>query len=234
METTQPQSSVSLASDKALADRIARGDRIAFESMMRQYNRRLYRVAVSILNDDGEAEEALQESYLTAYQHIAGFQGNAKLSTWLTRIVVNEALQRLRKKRRHRVIVPFAGTDIGEEDTTMSDATKPETPEKATARAELRRLLEREVGKLPVAFRTVFILREAEDMTVEETADCLDLPLATVRTRLFRAKSQLREALAKEIDLATAGAFDFAGVRCERIVSTVRARLSILPSGVDK
>lgn len=229
MENIRVQSAVRPVDDKAQVERIRQGDHAAFEAMMREHNRRLYRVAISILNDAAEAEEALQDAYLIAYRRIGDFEGKAKLSTWLTRIVVNEALQRLRKQRRQRVVLPFATTDIGEEDLTMSEDTKAETPENATARAQVRRLLEREVGKLPIGFRTVFILREVEDLTVEETAECLEIPEATVRTRLFRAKSQLREALSKEIDLAMAGAFEFAGARCDRIVANVLARLDAAP-----
>lgn len=226
MENIKPEQGPSPQSEMDLVSRIGQGDHVAFEAMMRQYNRRLYRVARAILNDDAAAEEVLQDGYLLAYRHIAKFEGKSKLSTWLTRIVINEALQRRRKDRRDHVVVPFAAVDDGEEKMTMAADTKAETPEKATLRAEMRRLLEREISNLPVAFRTVFILREVEDMTVEETAECLDLPEATVRTRLFRAKSQLRESLAREADLATADTFDFDGERCERIVRGVLARVS--------
>ncbi len=216
------------ATDKEWAERISRGDRGAFEALMRQYNRRLYRVARAILDDEAEAEEALQESYLIAYQQMKKFLGHSKLSTWLTRIVINEALQRRRRNRRHRVVVPFAGLESEEDVATTNAAVKPETPEAATMRSQMRRLLEHEVARLPVAFRTVFMLREVEEMTLEEIAECLDLPAATVRTRLFRAKACLREALAREIDTATASAFDFAGERCDRLVAATLARLDAL------
>lgn len=229
METEPTPLTATGLSDNDLTERIRKHDRGAFEAMMRQHNRRLYRVARAILNDDADAEEVLQESYLIAYQHIAGFQGKAKLSTWLTRIVINEALQRMRSRKRHRVVIPFTSVDNGEEVMTTRAETKPETPEKASMRAEMRRLLEREIDGLPVAFRTVFILREVEEMTVEETAECLDLPEATVRSRLFRAKLQLRESLAREMDIATANTFDFDGARCDRVVAGALARVAALP-----
>lgn len=224
METTQAGPMAVPMTDKELAARIAQRDRAAFADLMRQHNRRLYRVARAILNDDAEAEEALQEAYLIAYQKMGTFLGRSKLSTWLTRIVINEALQRRRQSRRHSVVIPFENIDHGAQNMTTT-VEKPETPERETMRAEMRRMLEREIGALPIGFRTVFILRELEDMTVEECAECLELPAATVRTRLFRAKAQLREALAREMDLATEDAFDFAGARCERIVAAVLGRI---------
>ncbi|MFL6621128.1 MAG: RNA polymerase sigma factor [Sulfurifustaceae bacterium] len=224
METTRAETTAVPTTDMDLAARIVQSDRAAFAAMMRQHNRRLYRVARAILDDDAEAEEALQEAYLIAYQKMATFLGQSKLSTWLTRIVINEALQRRRKSQRHGVVIPFENVDHGAQSMTTT-VEKPETPERATMRAEMRRLLEREIASLPIGFRTVFILRELEDMTVEECAECLELPEATVRTRLFRAKAQLREALAREMDLATEDAFDFAGARCDRVVTSVLARI---------
>lgn len=224
---TAPAEPTAPISDAELARRIGRGDAGAFEALMRRHNRRLYRVARAILNDDGDAEDALQEAYLSAYQRIGTFQGKSTLSTWLTRIVVNAALQRLRTSKRHHVVVPLIGAERDEENDIMttSDGTKPETPERAAMRAEMRRLLEREIDNLPVAFRTVLIMREVEEMSVEEAAECLDVPAATVRTRLFRAKAQLREALAREVGLATEGVYGFAGARCDRIVAWVLARI---------
>ncbi len=226
METASAEPTAPIA-DEELARRIGGGDAGAFEALMRRHNRRLYRVARAILNDDGDAEDALQEAYLAAYQRIGTFQGKSTLSTWLTRIVVNAALQRLRTSKRQRVVVPLIGAERDEENDIMttSDGTKPETPERAAMRAEMRRLLEREIDNLPVAFRTVLILREVEEMSVEEAAECLDVPAATVRTRLFRAKAQLREALAREVGLATEGVYGFAGARCDRIVAWVLARI---------
>lgn len=224
------------ADDCELARRVAGGDGRAFELVMRGNNRMLFRVARSILLDEAEAEDALQDAYLAAYRKIGTFEGGAKLSTWLARIVINEAFGRLRKRNRASVIVPFAGRDgdearRGREEDAMADQTT-EQPDTAAMRAEFRRLLERRVDEIPAQYRTLFILRDVEEMTVEETAECLDIPPATVRTRAFRARALLRESLARDIDFATVSAFEFAGERCDRIVATVLDRLEpIAPPG---
>jgi RNA polymerase sigma-70 factor (ECF subfamily) len=212
--------------DVELARRIAQRDQRAFESLMRQHNRMLYRLARSILRNEADAEDAVQEAYLAAYRNITAFRGGAKLSTWLARIVINEAYGRLRKQKRMGLVVPFATHDTGEhrvEESTMAD-TITEPPERAAMRGEFRRLLESKIDALPAQFRTVFILRDVEEMSVAEAAECLDVPPATVRTRAFRARALLREALARDIDLATVDAFEFAGDRCDRIVAQVLAR----------
>ena len=221
--------------DSALARRIAERDERAFEALMRRHNRLLYRLARSILKDDAEAEDAVQEAYLAAYRNIAAFRGGAKLSTWLARIVINEAYARLRKRKRAAaVVVPLesaAQTGEGREWNLEEEAMAGETaerPETAAMRAELRRLLERRIDALPEQFRVVFILRDVEELSVEETAECLDVPPATVRTRAFRARALLRESLSRDVDTATVEAFGFAGERCDRIVENVlqRVRLS--------
>jgi RNA polymerase sigma-70 factor (ECF subfamily) len=209
-----------------LVDRIARGDQSAFETMMRRHNGKLFRVARSILREDAEAEDALQDAYLEAYKHIADFRGGAQLSTWLTRIVINQALMRVRKQKRERVVVPFGEPRShvsGKQD--VADQTI-ESPTHALERAELRRMLERRIDELPAPFRTVLVMRDVEDMSVQETAECLGIPAATVRTRLFRARALLRDALARDLDLATADLFAFDGERCDRIVAATLARIS--------
>jgi len=218
-------------SDTEIARRIGLGDRHAFELLMRRYNQTLYRTARSILRDDAEAEDAVQEAYLLAYRAMGAFRGDAKLSTWLIRIVVNEAIARSRKRSRRAQIIqlssgaPEPEADVPEEN--MSEST-PEQPEHAAMRTQTRRLLETKIDALPEAFRTVFVLRALEELTVEETAASLGIPVATVRTRYFRAKGLLREALAREVDFAFGDAFAFAGGRCDRIVAGVLARLEDL------
>jgi RNA polymerase sigma-70 factor, ECF subfamily len=219
-------------SDLEIAQRIAAGDREPFRLLMRRCNQRMFRTARSILKDDAEAEDAVQESYLLAYQAMGDFRGGAKLSTWLLRIVVNEAIGRARKRSRRAELIPLDGTIDLDSDTAeehMSDAS-PEQPEHTAERAEMRRLLEAKIDQLPGAFRTVFVLRAVEEMTVEEAADCLGITAATVRTRYFRAKGLLRESLAREVDMTLADAFAFAGERCDRIVAGVLARLADLPT----
>ena len=229
---SQPAASLTSLDDLVLADHIARGDHAAFETLMRRHNGRLFRLARAVLRDDAEAEDALQDAYLDAYRHIADFRGTAQIGTWLGRIVVNRALMRLRRRQRDRVVVPLGTLGGPEPDGAEPEATEPgggeETLQSAPGlvlRGELRRLLERRIDDLPMAFRTVFVMRDVEDMSVQETAECLDIPSATVRTRLFRARALLREALARDLDAATAGVFGFAGERCDRIVAGVLARL---------
>ena len=217
--------------DAELARRIAQHDEHAFEALMRRHNRMLYRLARSILKDEADAEDALQEAYFAAYRNMASFRGTSSLSTWLGRIVINEAYARLRKQKRAAVVVSFATAERGGqsiEEGAMDDE-RVERPDTAAMRAELRRLLERKIDELPAQFRTVFMLRDVEELSVEETAECLDVPAATVRTRAFRARALLRASLAEEVHVATVNAFGFAGERCDRIVATVldRLRLSV-------
>jgi RNA polymerase sigma-70 factor (ECF subfamily) len=217
--------------DDALLRRIRAGDRDAFSDLMRRYNRRLYRVARSVLRDDAEAEDALQDAYLQAYRALPGFRGESALGTWLTRIVVNAALMRQRKNGRLADVIEL-GADFGSDDAILprDRLDEPAQPELAALRAQTRRLIETGIDKLPAAFRTVFMLRAVEELTVEETAATLDIPAATVRTRYFRARAMLREALAREIDFAIEDAFGFDGARCDRIVDAVRRRLDAEPS----
>jgi RNA polymerase sigma-70 factor (ECF subfamily) len=213
--------------DAELARRIGQHDHAAFEIMMRRNNGALYRVARAILKNGTEAEDVLQEAYLSAYRHMGEFRGDAKLATWLTRIVVNQALARRRSQLRARVVVPFsnlqADDHVEEELGDTDDAAN--SPEHSTTRAEMRSLLERKIEELPVAFRTVFMLREVDELSGAETAECLSITEATVRSRLFRARGLLRESLSRELDMATTDVFQFGGAHCDRIVANVLARL---------
>jgi len=191
---------------------------------MRRHNRMLFRTARAILRDDAEAEDALQEAYLQAYGALDEFRGEAQLSTWLARIVANEALMRLRKQTRRAAIVPIDASVPADEIAQVEmDMEKPDV---AAQRSELRSLLESQIDALPDAYRAVFMLRAVEELPVEETAAVLGLTPATVRTRLFRARSMLREQLAQKIDVAVEDAFSFAGERCDRIVAKVLSRIA--------
>lgn len=215
------------ATDAALLARTAGNDVAAFETLMRRNNGRLFRVARSILKDDSAAEDTLQEAYLEAFRHSGTFRGDAQVSTWLTRIVINQSLMRLRKQKRDRVVVPFETGGQDDLHTAGEPADEAgESPAASTLRAELRRLLERRIDELPAAFRTVFVMRDVEEMSVQETADLLGIPQATVRTRLFRARALLRQALENDVDSATLDVFGFAGDRCDRIVAGVLSRLT--------
>ena len=221
--------------DAILVERITAGDQGAFEALMRRYNGKLFRVARAIVRDDADAEDVLQDAYIEAYRHIHDFRGASHVGTWLTRIVINQALMRLRKEKRRSVIVPFREPGRGDAErpeAEVADQTS-ESPSGRVLRGEIRRILERRIDELPLSFRTVFIMREVEDMSVEETAECLGIPAATVRTRLFRARALLRESLAREIDLATGDVFAFAGARCDRIVAAVLLRAQDEQPGSD-
>ena len=217
------------APDEALAGRVAKGDAQAFEALMRRHNRAMFRTARAILHDDAEAEDALQEAYLQAYRTIGGFRGDAKFSTWLARVVANEALARLRKQVRRAAIVPLqGGVEIDQVNPTMENSMD-KGPESAARRAEMRKLLEKRIDALPGAYRPVFMLRAVEEYSVEETAAILQIPAATVRSRYHRARSLLREGLASEVDLAYEEVFGFAGERCDRIVASVMQRIAKEP-----
>jgi RNA polymerase sigma-70 factor (ECF subfamily) len=220
-------------SDAELARRIASHDQNAFVLLMRRHNQLLYRTARSILRDDAEAEDALQDAYLQAYRAIDQFRGDAKLATWLTRIVINESIARSRKTaRRAEVMQLHLGAEPADYPTeaTMEPGAS-ESPESGAMRAETRKLLEESIDALPDVFRTVFVLRALEEMSGEEVAACLDIPEATVRSRFFRARSMLRAALAQDVDLAFEQAFSFDGARCDRIVAGVLARLNLSQPG---
>ncbi|HEX6363371.1 MAG TPA: RNA polymerase sigma factor [Albitalea sp.] len=221
-----PLASLPAEDDAALAHRVAAGDRLAFQALMRRYNRRLFRLARATLRDDAEAEDALQEAYLAAHRAIGGFRGEASLATWLSRLVLNECLGRLRRHARRRNVVPIVPLDAEvEREVLMTEAHDAGAPDMAAGRAEMRELLERKLDELPEDFRTVFVLRAVEELTVEETAQVLGIPEATVRSRHFRARGLLREALAREIDLAERDLYEFGGRHCDRLVARVLARL---------
>ena len=212
--------------DAQLAARAGAGDARAFETIMRRNNQLLFRTARSILRNDEEAEDAVQEAYLHAYRALGSFRGEAKLSTWLVRIVANEALGRLR--RRGADVIPLdTVTDTAAPNTeTIMDENHNDRPERAAERAEVRKLVEARIDLLPDAFRPVFMLRAVQEFTVEETAAALGIPEATVRTRFFRARSLMREGLSRDLDLAYEEVFAFDGARCDRIVAGVMARLA--------
>jgi RNA polymerase sigma-70 factor (ECF subfamily) len=215
--------------DGALVERARQRDGAAVRLIMQRHNRRLYRAARSILNDDAEAEDVVQEAYVRAFTHLDGFRGEAQLSTWLTRIVLNEALGRLRRRRLTVGLKDIdAISDQGEARVIyLPSARQDSDPESAAARAEVRRLLERAVDQLPDHFRVVFMLRDIEEMSVEETASHLGLRPETVKTRLHRARRLLREALNKTLASALADVFPCAGARCTRITEAVLKRLGL-------
>lgn len=213
--------------DAELAARAAAGDHRAFEAIMRQHNRLLFRTARSILLNDEEAEDALQEAYLQAFRALGQFRAEAKLSTWLVRIVINQALAKLRRRKAEAVLLDAVVETAEPAAEEWMDPHPANQPETAAVHAEMRRFIEARIDKLPEAFRTVFVLRALEELTVEETAAALGIPEETVRSRFFRARHLLREGLLRDMDLACEDAFSFAGERCDRIVANVLARLVV-------
>jgi RNA polymerase sigma-70 factor, ECF subfamily len=214
-------------SDTELAQRIAQGDHGAIEALMRRYNQRLYRVARSILRNDADAEEAVQEAFYLAYRAMGKFRGDSRLSTWLVRIVVNESNKRLRKINRLSTWLEF-NEDPQDNDEALEenmDRFSPDQPEQAMVRAQTRHLIETRIDRLPDAFRAVFVLRAVEELSVEETAHCLGIQPATVRSRYFRARGLLRKLLGRGAGGGLEEVFSFAGDRCDRIVAHVLARI---------
>ncbi len=215
--------------DVALVERARNRDGAAVRLIMQRHNRRLYRTARSILNDDAEAEDVVQEAYVRAFTHLDGFRGEAQLSTWLTRIALNEALGRL---RRRRITVGLKDIDAIDDQGEarviyLPSARQDSDPEAAAIRAEVRRLLERAVDELPDSFCVVFVLRDIEEMSIEETASHLGLRPETVKTRLHRARRLLRQALDRTLSSAVSDVFPCAGARCARITEAALERLGL-------
>ena len=227
-ETAQPINADAL-DDAELVASAKQGNALAFRAIMQRHNRRLYRVARGVLRDESEAEDAVQEAHISAFTHLPDFRGDAKLSTWLTRIVVNEALGRLRRQRPtvELTVLDSAHEKEGAEVIRfpLADAAA-ENPERSAARREIRQLLERAVDDLPEAYRVVFVMRAIEEMSVEETASYLNMRAETVKTRLHRARRLLRKALDAQLSSTLTEAFPFAGARCARIADAVLARLA--------
>ena len=214
------------ASDVELCRLVIQRDPHAVRLITSRNNQRLYRAAWSVLKHRAETEEAVQDGYLKAFAAMDSFAGTSSLSTWLTRIVINEALERRRKaERRTRLLHERAVTDIDDyRERLMEGSERPASPEAETMRGQVARVLERAIGKLPENFRTVFVLREVEGLSVEETATVLQIPKETVKTRLLRARRRLQRELDPELREALHGAFPFAGADCDRLTDRVLAK----------
>jgi len=228
METLGMLEKASLESwtDQEVVDRVRAGDTALYEIIMRRYNQRLYRVTYAILRDGAEAEDVIQDAYVRAYQHLDQFAGYAPFSTWLTRIAVHEALRRLQLRKRSQ---QFEEVEHDEESfMSVSETTVPETspdPEQRASNAELGQLLEQAVLDLPEQYRTVIMLRDVEELSTAETAAALDLTEQNVKVRLHRGRSMMRDRLFARVGASGKNAFPFMGVRCDRVVSGVFARL---------
>jgi RNA polymerase sigma-70 factor (ECF subfamily) len=214
--------------DAELVQRARDRDEAAIRSIMKSNNRRLYRLARGILRNDGEAEDVVQETYVLAFTHLDSFRGESGLSTWLSRIAINEALGRL---RRQRPGVEWTSLQPGEFETQAQIIQFPlsavSDPEKTMAQREIQRVVERAIDDLPEPFRIVFITRVLEGMNVEETAEILGLKPETVKTRLHRARAMLRDNVENKIGPVVMEAFPFAGKRCDRLTEAVLNRLAV-------
>ena len=211
-------------SDVELAGRIATKDAAAVRLVTGRNNQRLYRTAWSILKDRSEAEEAVQDGYMKAFNAIKTFAGTSSLSTWLTRIVVNEALDRRRRaQKRSRMLNQESVLVLEEYREKLMAGSHSHSPEKVLMRRQISKLLEMAIARLPDTFRPVFVLREIEGLSVEETAEALRIPVDTVKTRLFRARRRLQKELDPELCGALSETFVFAGVDCETLTDRVVA-----------
>lgn len=204
--------------DAEVVRRVLAGEPELFEVLMRRYNQRVYRAVRSVLRDDGECQDAMQQAWLDAFAHLGQFQGAAAFSTWLTRIALNEALAHARRKSRPRVVGELAG-----EDDFMGSA--PLDPERRASDRELGRMLEEAMDELPEGYRRVFMLREVEGMSTADTAQVLGVTEVVVKVRLHRARLALRDLLYARAGPAAPGVFTFLGPRCDRMVAAVLARI---------
>lgn len=208
-------------SDEQVVARVLAGETALFEVLMRRYNERLFRVTRSIVADDGEAEDVIQDAYVRCYLHLDQFEGRARFSTWLTRIAVHEAIARSRKRQRFVSLEESTGlTEAG-----MGLESKTPSPEQELLNETVRTVIEAAVDNLPETYRSVFMLREVEGLTTAETAESLDISEEVVKVRLHRARAMMRKHVQTRTGAVTATAFQFQGAPCDRIVSSVLERL---------
>jgi RNA polymerase sigma-70 factor (ECF subfamily) len=212
-----PAAPTDVPSDDEVVRRVIGGDTASFEVLMRRHNRRIYRAVRSILRDEAESEDAMQAAYLSALSHLADFQGGAAFSTWLTRIAVNEALARLRRR------VHLVPVEEVPEPTSLGGGAAPQDPELRAAARELVAVLERAVDRLPVDYRTLFVLREVEGLSTADAAASLGISEDLVKVRLHRARAALRSELLAMLGEDAPRAFEFEATRCDRVVRAVMA-----------
>lgn len=231
MEALHSPIAVRAAVDEAsLAQRASAGDQAAFVQIMRFHNQRLFRLAMGIIGEPAEAEDVLQESYVRAFYALDSYSGRGSLGAWLARIVRNEAIDRLRarnSRRNHIAIESELEPTLAAGAASASDFASSTNmdPQALAQRADVKHLLEHAIQRLPETFRTAFVMREVEGLSVEETAEYLEIPAATVKTRTFRARTLLRSYLSEEIRSAVPQTFTFLSVRCDRLVDGVLRRL---------
>jgi RNA polymerase sigma-70 factor (ECF subfamily) len=210
--------------DHELIARVRKGEAAAFERLMRRYNQRLFRAARSVLRDDAEAEDVVQETFVRAYRHLADFKERSSLATWLTRIAIHEALARVRRSRR------FGCLDDGGDDheRRISQVQSGRAgPEQETISRELRSVLVAAIDTLPQDLRIIFVLREVDGLSTVETSEILQVSTEAVRVRLHRARVALRTRVERTVGEGVRSLFEFAGARCDRTVARVFQRLGL-------
>ncbi|SRR6266545_2502431 len=212
------------AADDDLVRRILAGERTLYAVLIGRYNQRLFRAARAILRRDDEAEDAIQQAWVAAFEKLEQFRHESSFATWLTRIAVNEALGRVRTRNRRG---DLALVDVRDERAMATDGP---SPEEDVAAREVGVLLEHTIDALPEIYRVVFVMREVDEMGTAETASCLGLSEEAVRVRLHRARHMLQESLTECLGTATSGVFHFAGERCARTARIVLDRLGISPA----
>jgi RNA polymerase sigma-70 factor (ECF subfamily) len=222
-----PQMTADRTVDTDLVRRARDREEAAIRSIMQSNNRRLYRIARGILRNDGEAEDVVQETYVRAFTHLESFRGDSSLATWLARIAMNEALGRLRRQHPSVEWTTLEPGFLEAQIIQFPVSASSEDPEKTMAQREIQQVVEHAIDDLPEAFRIVFITRVIEGMNVEETAELLGLKPETVKTRLHRARTMLRDNVEKKIGPVVMEAFPFAGKRCERLTDAVVKRLGL-------
>lgn len=215
--------------DEAVIQQVLGGNTALFELLMRRYNERVYRAARSIVRDEQEAEDVMQQAYVNAFTHLRQFKGAARFSTWLTRIAVNEALARVRRQGRYE-----AFDDERSNVEPFMPQHPAENPERQAFTRELRGLLEWAIDSLPNGMREVFVLREVEGLSTFEVAECLGVSEDVVKTRLSRGRATLRRRLMERTGATAPEAFRFHRPRCDRVVAQVLARIGQSPSGLAR
>lgn len=221
--TTPPSGHIE---DEALVARVLAGERECFGLLVRRYNQRLFRVVRAIVSSDAEAEDSVQQAYVACYANLRQFEGAAKFSTWLTRIAINEGLQRVRARKRASELLAQGTVSDWRAGTGSTH-----TPEEQASTRQLGKLLEAAIDALPEPCRVAVVLREVEGLSTAETAHCLGLSEEAVRVRIHRARELLREALYEKVGAGSAEVFPFAGSRCENMVERVLEHIRAMRPG---
>lgn len=226
LNVISPTAAINAETDLALALSAASGNTMAFETIVRRNNRLLFRTARGVVPDDAEAQDVVQETYLRAFTNLRSYRGESSLATWLARIAINVAITGQRKKGRLVQLQESPPADQAPPDHDMPlYSPDDETPDALVERKEVRDMLQASIADLPVIYRSVFILRAVQDMSVEETAFCLSVSEEVVKTRFLRARAMLREMLAARAETCVHDTFAFAGARCDAVLANVMAQL---------